>query len=51
LHELEVRLESYVKDYDRLFDENKRLKELTNSLREDKDSALSDLTRNKQYSE
>lgn len=51
LHEQEVKLDSYVKDYERLFDENKRLRELTNSLREDKDAATGDLARVKAFSQ
>ncbi len=42
-----MKLDSYMRDYERLFDENKRLRELTNQLREEKESALSDLARNK----
>lgn len=34
-------------DYERLFDENKRLRELTNQLREEKESAFTELARNK----
>jgi len=30
VHEQEVKLDSYMRDYERLFDENKRLRELTN---------------------
>lgn len=47
VHEQEVKLDSYMRDYERLFDENKRLRELTNQLREDKESALAELARNK----
>ena len=36
-----------MRDYERLFDENKRLRELTNQLREEKESALSELARKK----
>jgi hypothetical protein len=36
-----------MRDYERLFDENKRLRELTNQLREEKESGLSELARNK----
>lgn len=36
-----------MRDYERLFDENKRLKELSNQLREDRESALAELARNK----
>lgn len=38
-----------MRDYERLFDENKRLRELSNSLREEKESALSELARNKHH--
>jgi hypothetical protein len=47
LHEQEVKLDSYMRDYERLFDENKRLRELTNQLREEKESAFTELARNK----
>jgi len=47
LHEQEVKLDSYMRDYERVFDENKRLRELTNQLREEKESTLSELARNK----
>ena len=36
-----------MRDYERLFDENKRLRELTNQLREEKESAFTELARNK----
>jgi hypothetical protein len=36
-----------MRDYERLFDENKRLRELNNQLREEKESALSELARKK----
>lgn len=29
-HELEVKLDNYMRDYERYFDDNKRLRELTN---------------------
>ena len=47
LHELEVKVDAYLKENERLTDESKRSKELVNQLREDKDSALQDLQRNK----
>jgi hypothetical protein len=31
-----------MKDYERLFDENKRLRDLTNQLRDEKDQAVSE---------
>jgi hypothetical protein len=34
-----------MKDYERYFDENKRLRELTNSLREEKDTGLIEIKR------
>ena len=34
-----------MRDYERLFDENKRLREMTNQLREEKESTFSELTR------
>lgn len=42
-----MKLDSYMRDYERLFDENKRLRELTNQLREEKESAFTELARNK----
>ena len=45
MHEQEVKLDSYMRDYERYFDENKRLRELVNSLRDDKESALSEIRR------
>lgn len=44
-----MQLDSYVRDYERLLDENKRMREVTNSLREDKDAAVSDLARLKSF--
>ena len=38
-----------MKDYERLFDENKRLRDLTNQLRDEKDQAISDLSREKVF--
>lgn len=45
LHETSLKLDSYQRDYERYFTENKRLRDLSNSLRDDKDSALSELSR------
>lgn len=45
LHEQEVKLDSYVRDYQRYFDDNKRLRELINQLRDEKESALSEVNR------
>lgn len=39
MHEQEVKLDSYMRDYERYFEENKRLRELVNSLRDEKDTA------------
>lgn len=47
MHEQEVKLDSYMRDYERYFEENKRLRELVNSLRDDKDTALGELKRTK----
>lgn len=44
-----MKLDSYMKDYERLFDENKRLRDLTNQLRDEKDSSISELARSKTY--
>ncbi len=46
---MSVKLDSYVKDYTRVFDENKRLKELVSQLREDKEQAIMEITKNKSY--
>jgi cell division septum initiation protein DivIVA len=34
-----VKLDGYMRDYERYFEENKRLREVVNSLREEKESA------------
>ena len=46
-HEQEVKLDSYMRDYERYFDDNKRLRELINQLRDEKESAISELNRMK----
>lgn len=46
-HELEVKLDNYMRDYERYFDDNKRLRELTNQLRDEKEGALAELNRQK----
>mmetsp|Transcript_23431 Transcript_23431/g.23070 ORF Transcript_23431/g.23070 Transcript_23431/m.23070 type:complete len:150 (+) Transcript_23431:1392-1841(+) len=48
--EASVKLESYQRDYERYFDENRRLKEVVGTLREEKESALYEVRRLKQYS-
>ena len=48
VHERDVKLEGYMRDYERYFDENSRLREIVNTLREEKDAALNDLVRSKQ---
>jgi hypothetical protein len=45
LHEQEIKLDGYMRDYERYFDENKRLREMVNSLREEKDNALGEVKR------
>ena len=45
MHEQEVKLDSYIRDYERFFEENKRLRELVNSLRDEKDTALGEIRR------
>ena len=45
MHEQEVKLDSYIRDYERYFDENKRLRDLVNTLRDEKDIALSEIKR------
>lgn len=44
-HEQEVKLDSYMRDYERYFDDNRRLRELINQLRDEKESAISELNR------
>ena len=43
--ETEVKLDSYMRDYERYFEENKRLRELLNQVRDEKESALSEVNR------
>jgi len=43
LHEAQTKLEGYARDYERFFEENKRLRELLNQVRDDKDSAMSEV--------
>ena len=38
-----------MRDYERYFDENKRLKEILNSLRDEKDTAFSEINRLKSF--
>ena len=45
LHEHQVKLDSYTRDYERYFDETKRLRELQSALRDDKDAALTEVKR------
>lgn len=45
MHELQVKLEGYTRDYERYFSENKRLRELVNGIRDEKDTAISELNR------
>ena len=45
VHEHQVKLDSYTRDYERYFDETKRLRELQSSLRDDKDAALAEVKR------
>lgn len=45
LHEQQVKLDSYMRDYERYFDDNKRLRELINQLRDEKESAVSEVSR------
>lgn len=47
MHEQSVKLDSYMRDYERFFDENKRLRDLVNTLREEKDIALGEIKRMK----
>ena len=44
-HEQEVKLDSYMRDYQRYFDDNNSLRELINQLRDEKESAISELNR------
>lgn len=45
MHEVEMKLESYMKDYDRYYDENKRLRDLLNTVRDEKENAVSEVKR------
>jgi leucyl aminopeptidase len=45
MHELQVKLDGYVRDYERYFSENKRLREMVNIIRDEKDTAISELNR------
>ena len=45
MHELQVKLDGYMRDYERYFAENKRLRELVNTIRDEKDTAISELNR------
>ena len=47
MHELEIKLDSYMRDYERYFDENKRLREVLNTLREEKETAWMEVNRMK----
>ena len=40
-----MKLDSYTRDYERYFDETKRLREMQSALRDDKDAALSEVKR------
>lgn len=40
-----MKLESYMKDYDRYYDENKRLRDLLNTVRDEKENAVSEVKR------
>ena len=42
---MEVKLDGYMRDYERYYEENKRLRELVNTLREEKDISQSELKR------
>ncbi len=42
---MEVKLDSYMRDYERYFDDNKRQRELINQLRDEKESAVSEVNR------
>lgn len=45
IHELSVKLDGYKRDYHQYFDENKRLREHVNTVRDEKDTAISELKR------
>ena len=45
VHEQEIKLDGYQRDYQRYFEENKRLRELVNTLRDEKDTAINELRR------
>ncbi len=45
MHKIQVKLDGYMRDYERYFSENKRLRELVNTIRDEKDTAISELNR------
>ena len=45
MHKIQVKLDGYMRDYERYFAENKRLRELVNTIRDEKDTAISELNR------
>jgi hypothetical protein len=38
-------LDSYMRDYERLFEENKRMRDLSNALRDEKENALAEVSK------
>lgn len=45
MSELQVKLDAYMRDYDRYFDQNKQLRSHLNTVRDEKDTAISELNR------
>lgn len=45
MHELQVKLTDYMRDYERYFEINKKLRELVNTIRDEKDTAISELNK------
>jgi uncharacterized membrane protein len=45
IHELATKLDGYKRDYQQYFDENKQLRQHVNTVRDEKDTAISELKR------
>ena len=45
MHEQEVKLDSYMRDYERYFEENKRLRDMVNTLRDEKEQGYIEIKR------
>lgn len=44
-HEISLKLENYQREYERYFEDNRRLKEIINTLRDEKENAQNELKR------